>query len=69
MQDALTLPAARAALGLPRGSRPADVVDRLRSRGEDELAGLVGEVLGSDAGADAVAPVDTKDIARILFEG
>jgi hypothetical protein len=66
LQEDLTLAGACGALGLPRGSRPGEVVDRLRSRGEDELAGLVGEVLGSDAGADAVVPVDTKDIGRML---
>jgi predicted transcriptional regulator len=66
MQDDLTLAAARGALGLTRGSRPADVVDRLRSRGEDGLAVLVGEVLGVDGEVDAVATVDAKDIGRML---
>jgi len=63
--DNLSLVLACSALGMPRGSRPAEVADRLRSRGEDELAALVGEVLGEGASTD----VDTSDIARMLGFG
>jgi predicted transcriptional regulator len=58
----LTLALACSALGMPRGSRPAEVVDRLRSRGEQELAALVAEVLGEGS----TESIDTRDIARML---
>lgn len=61
----LTLTLACSALGMPRDSRPSEVADRLRSRGEDELAALVGEVLGEGTAAG----VDTSDIARMLGLG
>lgn len=58
----LSLALACSALGMPRSSRAAEVADRLRSRGEDELAALVGEVLGEGT----TTGVDTSDIARML---
>lgn len=58
----LSLALACSALGMPRASRPAEVTDRLRSRGEHELAALVGEVLGEGT----TTGVDTSDIARML---
>ena len=62
-QDAdLSLDLARRALGMPRGTRPSEVTARLRARGEDALAALVGEVLGEGS----VTDVDTSDIARML---
>ena len=62
LREELTLSTACSTLGLTRRSTAADVVDRLHARGEVELAGLVGEVLG----ADGVSTVDTKDIGRML---
>ena len=64
-EEDLTLTLACSALGMPRDSRPSEVADRLRSRGEDELAALVGEVLGEGTAAG----VDTSDIARMLGLG
>lgn len=65
-QDAdLTVNLASSALDMPRGSRPGDIADRLRSRGEDELAALVGEALGEGT----VTDVDASDIARMLGLG
>ena len=65
-QDAdLTVDLACSALEMPHGSRPCDIADRLRSRGEDELAALVGEVLGEGTAHG----VDTSDIARMLGLG
>jgi hypothetical protein len=61
-EDDLTLAIACSALGMPRGSRPVEVVDRLRSRGEEELAELVAEVLGEGS----TGTIDSSDIARIL---
>lgn len=61
-EESLTLSVACSALGMPRGSRPVEVVDRLRSRGEEELAELVAEVLGEGS----TGTIDSSDIARML---
>lgn len=52
--DSLSLNLARNALGMSSEAAPTEVVQRLRSRGEEDLAALVGQVLAEQLADDDV---------------